>query len=54
LSGFALLMKENAKKLGFRAFSTFQTPKGAHKSKNFAANSRKILQVRQAPSTAPR
>jgi len=42
-------MKENAKKLGFRAFSTFQTPKGAHKSENFAANSCKILQVRQAP-----
>jgi 16S rRNA processing protein RimM len=37
------------KKQSFRAFSTLQTPSGAHKSENFEANSLKILQVRQAP-----
>ena len=34
---------------GFSELERELMPKGAHKSENFAANSRKILQVRQAP-----
>ena len=50
LSGFAHFNEENAEKRSLGAFSTSKTPKGAHKSEIFEANSRKNLQVQQAPS----
>ena len=49
LPGIAHVIEENAKKHSFRAFYSLQTPKGAHKSEDFEADSRKILPVQQAP-----